>query len=797
MTRREAALKYAALGWPVLPIHSPKPDGRCSCYSRDCRSVGKHPRVTHGLKDASTDPQCILKWWTRWPEANIGVLTGASSGLVVIDVDPRHGGDRSLAELERQYGPIPPTRSVTTGSNGRHLYFQHPGGTIRNSAGRLGEGVDVRGEDGYVVAPPSLHANGKQYRFEEELDIASLPDWLLRLMKDRSPVNVYSGSIEIVEGVRNSTLTSLAGTMRRRGSSVMEIEEALLEANAARCRPQLKPEEVRAIAASVGRYEPSQQPTGASVSQAFELPQSPGTSSDRGRGGKNGPVRSEGQEGNKAGGRLSKADRLILLVEASDTELFHNSEGRTFATVRVGSHFETFKLESSGFKQWCEHEFWRIHGSGIHASGFKEALGVLRAFASYRGARREVHMRVAGHMGNVYLDLGDPDWSQIEITRAQWRIVAGKDSPVRFRRAPGMLPLPVPIRGGKVEELRPFLNAPDDETWVLLLAWLVMCFNPRGPYPVLILNGEQGSAKSTTTRFLRDLIDPNSAGLRAAPREERDFYIAGNNSYVLTFDNMSGLSRVWSDAICRVVTGGALAVRTLYSDDDETVFNLMRPVVLNGIEDIATRGDMLSRALNVTLPPLPSASRRDEREIHNSFEAARPRILGALLDVVVAALRKYTAVELSELPRMADFARWITAAEEALGFEPGLFMRIYARNQEVATDIALESSIVALTLQAMMDRISTTEWRGTATKLLAELNEELISRGDDPRKTRGWPQSARALSNVLRRLAPHLRAAGISLATGERAGKNRDRLIIITKLRDNADVSLSASSALR
>jgi hypothetical protein len=183
------------------------------------------------------------------------------------------------------------------------------------------------------------------------------------------------------------------------------------------------------------------------------------------------------------GERLTKAKRLILLVESSNAELFHNSEGKTFATVPVGSHHETFKLESIGFRQWCDHEYWLTFDTGIHANGFREALGVLRAKALYEGASREVHMRVAGHMGNIYLDLGDRDWRQIEITRLRWRVIEGRQSPVRFRRAPGMHSLPVPIRGGKIDDLRPFLNAQDDENWGVTSRLACHVPKPARPLP--------------------------------------------------------------------------------------------------------------------------------------------------------------------------------------------------------------------------------------------------------------------------------------------------------------------------
>ncbi|MGH9281927.1 MAG: bifunctional DNA primase/polymerase [Acidimicrobiales bacterium] len=189
----QAALAYAERGWAVFPCHHPLANG-CSCGSAECASVAKHPRTRRGLHDATTHPEVIARWWRTWPQANVairtGVLPGSSTrGVVVLDVDPIHGGDESLAGLLATHGRLPPTRLVHTGSGGQHLYFAHPGGSVRNSAGtRLGSGLDVRGDGGYVIAPPSIHATGAPYRWGPVRMLAAVPDWLVeRLAAPKQP----------------------------------------------------------------------------------------------------------------------------------------------------------------------------------------------------------------------------------------------------------------------------------------------------------------------------------------------------------------------------------------------------------------------------------------------------------------------------------------------------------------------------------------------------------------------------------------------------------------------------------
>jgi Bifunctional DNA primase/polymerase, N-terminal len=180
-----AALRYAECGFPVLPLHSITENGGCTCGKTDCSSPGKHPRTLHGLKDASIDPDIIRRWWTQWPDANIGIVTGAVSGLLVVDIDGAEG-ERSRDALIATHGPLPETLPARTG-HGWHLYFKLPAncGSIRGSAGKLGKGIDTRADDGYVVAPPSVHASGIEYEFIGGFDpqrIALAPDWLLALL---------------------------------------------------------------------------------------------------------------------------------------------------------------------------------------------------------------------------------------------------------------------------------------------------------------------------------------------------------------------------------------------------------------------------------------------------------------------------------------------------------------------------------------------------------------------------------------------------------------------------------------
>jgi hypothetical protein len=497
------------------------------------------------------------------------------------------------------------------------------------------------------------------------------------------------------------------------------------------------------------------------------------------------------EERGEAGGRgPSQADILIELAQSA--ELFHAPDRTGFADLDINGHRETWPIRAKGFGHWLSHRFFEATGGAPSREALQSALNVIEAKAHFDAPERVVHIRVGGLDGHLYLDLGDETWRAVEIDTSGWRMI--DNPPIRFRRAPGMRALPAPVSGGSVQVLRSFLNVRSDSDFVLVIAWALACLRDRGPYPVLVLSGEQGSAKSTFSSMLRALLDPNTAPLRALSRDDRDLFITATNGHVLAFDNVSGLPAWTSDTLCRLATGGGFAVRRLYSDQDEVLFDAARPVILNGIEDIVTRPDLADRGLFLTLEPIPEERRRPEQELRDAFEVERPRILGALLDIVVEGLKRLPETHLPKLPRMADFALWGTACEPAL-WPAGTFMSAYCGNRDEVVDDVIEADPVAAAVRALM-ATTQTDWTGTATDLLDPLAE---AAGERVAKTKTWPDSPRALSGRLRRAATFLRKIGIEISFSKKK-RARTRIISITTVplspaAENAGARPSAPSA--
>jgi len=256
-------------------------------------------------------------------------------------------------------------------------------------------------------------------------------------------------------------------------------------------------------------------------------------------------------------------------------DLFHTATGTAFADIMIAGHRETWPIRSKRFRAWLRRRNYEATAAAPSAAAMRSVLDLLEARAQFDAPERAVSIRVAEHAGHLYLDLPDEFWRAVDISPGGWRVIACP--PVRFRRPAGMLPLPLPERGGSIEAPASMLNLSSQNDLVLLVAWLLATLRSAGPYPLLVVSGEQGSAKTVLSKLLRALVDPNAAAVRALPREERELMIAANNGHLLAFDNLSNLPAGLSDALCRLASGGSFAVRRLYSDDEEVLFQAPAP----------------------------------------------------------------------------------------------------------------------------------------------------------------------------------------------------------------------------
>jgi len=470
----------------------------------------------------------------------------------------------------------------------------------------------------------------------------------------------------------------------------------------------------------------------------------------------------------------SRINMAIDLAKELQLFFFHTPEGEAFASLPVHDHRETFALEDRSFENFFASTFYAKEKVNLPKKDFVEVRSIFIGEALYKGPEKRVHIRLAEKDGFIYLDLGNKEWEMVRVSKNGWEIT--KTAPVIFRRVRGMKSLPRPTKGGSIEDLRPYINVTDEKSWVLVIAFLIAALRPVGPYPILAIEGEQGSAKSTTSEVLRRLIDPSTAPLRSAPRDERDLIISASNSACLAFENLSSVPPWLSDALCRMATGSGFSTRRLYSDADEKLFDAARPVILNGIHIGISNGDLFDRSLIVRAPAISEQTRRTEAEFWREFDKGQPGILGALLDAVACALGRIATLKLPTLPRMADFAAWATAAEPALGWRDGTFLDAYSTNRQAASELSLENSPLLGPIENLLRERES--WEGTASMLLVLLLE--FARTDHlPMKN--WPGSAGSLSGMLRRLRPSLKAVGIHLEFDQTSGRNSKKIIRLTR----------------
>ncbi len=355
----------------------------------------------------------------------------------------------------------------------------------------------------------------------------------------------------------------------------------------------------------------------------------------------------------KAAKPVAQKDRIVELVRDGGADLFHTPAFEPYARIAVGDHRETWPLRSKAFRRYCAWRHFQADRQAPGGQAVADALETLAGMATFDGAERPVFVRIATFDRAVWLDLANPDWQAVKITAAGWQVVA--DPPVRFRRARGMLEIPTATGGATLDDLRLFCNVEDDD-WPLVKAVAVGLLRGQGPYVIANLLGVQGTAKTTTARALRDLVDPNTVALRSEPKDMRDLAIAAANGHVVALDNISHLPVWLSDGLCRLATGGGFATRELYSDAEEALFDFQRPVLLTGIGDLAVRGDLVDRSVTFRLPEIGGADRKPEAQFWRAYAEVRPALLGALLDATAGALAALPGVNLARLPRMADFA---------------------------------------------------------------------------------------------------------------------------------------------
>jgi hypothetical protein len=462
-------------------------------------------------------------------------------------------------------------------------------------------------------------------------------------------------------------------------------------------------------------------------------------------------------------GKLSAADLIIRLAQDSGAEFFRDQRNSLYVAFdNALGRREVSGLATPSFGRWLTLLYYNQVGRAARPEAVKGARAHLEALAQYEGAVHPLSLQIArAEDDSIYVDLGD--WRAVRVTADGWS--AEDRPPVLFRRYSHMAIHPEPRRGGRLDEIFAFLNLKSDVERTLFLAYLVAALVPGLPTPVLIATGEKGTAKTTSFRLVSRLVAPSIMETLGKVDRIEEFNRQAAHARALFFDNLTVLQDWLSDALCRVVTGDAWSKRELYTDDDDVIHAYRRLAGINSIAGVADKADLLDRAIIIRPPFIPEDQRREESEFWADFELRRPYIFGALLDTLSAAMREYPGVQLTCLPRMADFARWGCATMRALGRPDEDFLNAYQENVSSQNEEALEASPVA---QAILLLVQGQDyWEGTAAQLHSCLSA-LAMQYRIPTDVPSWPRDARKLGARVTEVAGTLRSRGVTAAKAGR-----------------------------
>lgn len=437
-------------------------------------------------------------------------------------------------------------------------------------------------------------------------------------------------------------------------------------------------------------------------------------------------------------------------------------------------------------------EFLRANGRHPSPYALRTAINEIGDQAADEPEER-IFRRVGSDDKGWYIDLGNNERDVIVILQGLWKR-EGR-APVHFARSRAMRSFPKIRSNGAVDgdtdeldaacqathrqtfrEFKALVNLDSADDFQLLMTWCAWALTPNGPYPILTICGDQGSAKSTLVRLIHELVDPSSAPLRSLPSSEKDLFVSASNSRLLAFDNVSSISPTMSDNLCKISTGGVFAMRRAGTDADESYLEFKAPVILNGIGDLILRPDLADRALFINTTAIPVGGRRDTETVNKAFSDLAPRLTEALLDLLAFARRRFMYEEFGEwkpgnLPRMAEFAKLGIAIERLFGAEES-FMRAYTNNRATAADELAELDPILLTILELWDENNNC-WSGTMQDLQAEIARRLKASNSRLPVPTGLAQ----ISSHVKRIKPILIAKNVNVAFHRAKSKDRRRTL--------------------
>ncbi len=665
-TLLDYSLNYLNRGWSIIPLNykSKIPNAKLLPNGSWQEYQYRRPKVEEAHK-----------WFSNGVH-NIAIITGKISKIVVIDLDDEKAIAWAKANLDTN------TLQVKTG-RGLHLYYLYPNnGSIKNTTKIFGLNIDIRGDGGYCVAPPSVHESGITYMWiNPNATIKSFPSILLEQQTSTTIVGVTPDMLMGVEkGQRNNTLAKIAGLCFGKGFSYDETVEYCLRWNMFN-KPPLSEREVLKTVESIYKRELRKRAT----QKAIEIKA-------------------------KKTSEPTLLQLSVEIIQKNVAHFFKDSSEEFFATIKDGSYY---KLNSKTFKrlanQWIINEL----GRPVSAQTISDAIKNVEALQESKATKRSLSVRVATNEGSLYYDLGD--FQSVKIDKGKWNI---QQSPPIFYRFPHQLPQVEPDENATIDDifkLFELINVTNEQHQILILTYLIYSFIPNLPYPILILFGSQGSGKSTAQRVLKSIIDPSAVDLLTFKGFD-DLYTTLLHHHFLPIDNLSTISPALADEFCRISTGGGITKRQLYTDNELVFYTYKRPLSLSGINLVSSQPDLLDRALIINLERI--HERLTEAELQKRLNELKPKILASIFSILAIIWNSLKNPPYGLL-RMADFSSYGYNIAEVLGLGGYNFLKAYNSNRQNATKEIIENEPLATLILEWLERHQ--HFQGTPAGFLDEL----------------------------------------------------------------------------
>jgi len=824
LTSLTSALAYLEIGLSVFPLALKE--------KRPARQFRWEP-FQHTIPTQEN-----VKSWFESKDNNIAIVTGSVSRLIAFDFDgaiAKSNADDVIQNKIRQETKeaLADTIWVETGGGGFHLLVRFNPAEFQQdtrAASEIKNAVLWRGKDGhseirlksdggYVVAPPSVHPSGSQYRFIKgnkiaelskdqvldlimcfrqikgvrrsnmQLDVEKTESELLPASKELDDERIMDITVILKpyykKGQRHEFVLYLSGWLRKEGiaiESARKIVEGLAEVDEelhdriATLEDTYSKETPDQVKGYQGLLEILEAQLG-SADLALQILKEVQDVFPENRLMLHDSAASDLAElsaHNDAGGgnKLPSASELAIgLVDKRAILYFKDEYATPHIKVKVGEHTETMPVGSSRFELYVSKVFYdEMDEQVLKAESLNEIVRVLTARTVFDGVTTRLHLRTAWGISDddkksvdyntLYYDPTTENWSCIKVTTQGWEILPQHPCNVLFTRFK-QVPQVMPVRNYAKDILDKYLNLmhiKGHASRLLVKVMLIASFIPDIGHPITVPNGEQGGVKSTYCRYHKRIVDPCAVELLTIPKDRNEFVQHMHHNYVVVYDNVRIVPKWFSDEICKAVTGAGNSKRKLYTDDEDVAYNYKRCILVNGINNVLTEPDALDRSIILDFNRISDEKRREEAEVDAEFEALKPGLLGYIFDILIKALSIKHTVKLERKPRMADFAVWGEAIARAMGCKELEFLDAYYSVLERQNVDAVEATLVGPAIVHFVDtwQQERTTWEGSPDELLNELRKVAEAFRIDTRDSI-FPKKANSLVRKLKPLLPDLR----------------------------------------